>query len=116
MNWKNLTSLEQFDDIDAQSQSSPVVLFKHSTRCSISATALSRLERKWNDDKHPGVDAYFIDLIAHRDISSAVAERYGVEHESPQVLIIDQGSCVYDNSHFGITYDEILERIAPASV
>lgn len=116
MNWKQLTTLEQLDEIDSISQKRPVFIFKHSTRCSISAAALSRLERKFNPEKAPSLEAHFLDLIAHRDVSNAIADRYGVEHQSPQVLLIQNGQCTYDSSHLGISFDEIIENITPLSV
>lgn len=115
LKWNNLGSIEQLEEIDAASQSQPVVIFKHSTRCSISSAALNRLERKWDDEQTNGVKTYLLDLIAHREVSNEIARRYGVEHQSPQVLVIQNGSCSYDNSHFGISYDELLEHIKPIS-
>ena len=84
--WKELTMQEQLDEIDSRSNSRPVVIFKHSTRCSISAMTLSRFERAYTDDL--SFEPYFLDLIAYRDVSDAIAERYGIRHESPQALLI----------------------------
>lgn len=111
MNWENLTSQEQLAQIDNLSKEAPVVIFKHSTRCSISSAALDRIERKWDQTKHTEVKPYYLDLIKHRDVSNAIAAHYGVEHQSPQILVISAGESIYDNSHFGITYDGILSEI-----
>lgn len=109
MNWKNLEQMEQLAEIDQLSASKPVLIFKHSTRCSVSATVLNRLERM---DFPLSTEAnYYLDLIAHRDISNAIATRYDVVHESPQALIIRNGKAVYHASHFEITGAE-LEQIA----
>ena len=59
-------------------------------------------------------EPYYLDLINYRDISNAIAEKYGIEHQSPQVLIVSGSKCIYDNSHFGISYDVILEKILQA--
>lgn len=83
------------------------MILKHSTRCSISAMALNRIERKWTGEEK--IKPYYLDLLAHRDISSAIEQRYGVEHESPQVLIIRNGQCVYTASHNGIAYEDFSE-------
>jgi len=107
MNWLQLTSEEQLSTIDEQSGNHPILIFKHSTRCSISAAALNRLERKWDDSKAGNLEIYFLDLIAQRNISNELAHRYNVAHQSPQILIIVSGKCVYDNSHLGISFDEI---------
>jgi bacillithiol system protein YtxJ len=106
MNWKTLDSASQLEQIKAASAQQPVVIFKHSTRCAISAMVKSRLERA----EAPGnVDFYYLDLIRHRDISNKIAADYAVEHESPQVLLIRNGECVYDESHNGISMDELRD-------
>ncbi len=107
MDWKNLTSIDQLDAIATKSFNLPQVLFKHSTRCSISSMALNRLEL---NTAPQGVDFYLLDLLQHRDISAAIAEKFKVHHESPQVLVIINGECTYDESHMGISMDEITAQ------
>lgn len=109
MDWKNLTSIDQLDAIATESFNLPQVLFKHSTRCSISSMALNRLEL---NTAPQGVDFYLLDLLQHRDISAAIAEKFKVHHESPQVLVIINGECTYDESHMGISMDEIAAQTA----
>jgi bacillithiol system protein YtxJ len=109
MDWKNLTSIDQLEAIAADSFNTPQVLFKHSTRCSISSMALNRLESSTAPE---GVDFYLLDLIQYRNISAAIAEKFKVHHESPQVLVIINGECTYDESHMGISMDEITEQTA----
>jgi bacillithiol system protein YtxJ len=112
MNWERLDSQETLDKIIDESKQKPVVIFKHSTSCSISAMALSRLERNWKESEMSNVNAYFLDLIAYRDISNAVAEKFGVMHQSPQILLIKNGACVYDDSHMGISYQNLKSGVA----
>lgn len=109
MDWKNLTSIDQLDAIATESFNLPQVLFKHSTRCSISSMAMNRLE---TNTAPQGVDFYLLDLLQHRDISAAIAEKFKVHHESPQVLVIINGECTYDESHMGISMDEIAAQTA----
>jgi bacillithiol system protein YtxJ len=109
MDWKNLTSIDQLETITANSFNTPQVLFKHSTRCSISSMALNRLE---SSTPPTGIDFYLLDLLQHRDISAAIADKFKVHHESPQVLVIMSGECTYDESHMGISMDEIAEQTA----
>ena len=109
MNWNNLTELNQLDQLIEESNQTPVVIFKHSKSCSISSAALGRLERNWNLEN--GVKTYFLDLLAHREISNAIAEKFGVYHESPQVLIIDHGKAIYDRSHFDINFSDIKGQL-----
>ncbi|NCI50374.1 bacillithiol system redox-active protein YtxJ [Sediminibacterium roseum] len=108
MNWISLTKEEQLDQIKEKSAAVPQVIFKHSTRCSISSMVLDRLERS---APPASTDFYFLDLIAHRNVSNKIAELFDVYHESPQVLIIKNGECVYDESHMGIRMDEIAEAL-----
>lgn len=104
MNWIPLTTEAQLDEIVQLSETKPTIIFKHSSRCSISSTALSRLERAWDAAETP---AYYLDLIAYRPISSAIAEKFDIEHQSPQVLVINQGKCSYSATHWDIAMDEI---------
>ncbi|MGJ3236529.1 bacillithiol system redox-active protein YtxJ [Marivirga sp.] len=112
MNWERLESLDTIDKIIEESKQNPVVIFKHSTSCSISAMALNRLERSWKIEEMSEVKAYYLDLISHRDISNAIADKFGVMHQSPQVLLIKNGACVYDDSHMGISYQELKSEMA----
>lgn len=112
MNWKNLDRLDIIEEIKTKSENQPILIFKHSTRCSISSMALNRLERDWKSELSETSDAYFLDLIKNRDISNAVASTFNVDHQSPQVLIIKDGRCVYHNSHMGISYREISQHLA----
>lgn len=111
MEWNTLNTLEELDAIVKASSSQPVLLFKHSTRCSISSTSLNRLERSWNQNEVNNTAPYFLDLIAHRDISQAIAQRFNVEHQSPQALIIKEGKCTYHASHFDIQYAELVKHL-----
>jgi bacillithiol system protein YtxJ len=109
MKWNELTGEEQLQQIITRSNDRPQVIFKHSTRCGISAVAKSRLER-WTPTED--FDFYYLDLIRYRQLSAKVAEAFEVYHESPQVLVIKNGECVYDESHLGISLQDILEHAA----
>lgn len=105
MGWISLEQIQQLDQINTASAQKPQLIFKHSTRCSISAMAKSRL---YKNALPEGIDFYYLDLINHRDISNQIASMYGVRHESPQVLLIKNGQCVYNESHSGIYMDDIV--------
>lgn len=107
MNWIDLTNVSQLAEIKEQSKVKPQLIFKHSTRCSISSVAKSRLERS---NPPENVDFYFLDLIKNRDISNKIVEEFSVFHESPQVLLIKNGECVYDESQSGISMNDIEEQ------
>jgi bacillithiol system protein YtxJ len=107
MHWIPLEYPEQLQDIKNRSEKRPQLLFKHSTRCSISVMAKSRLDRGPSSDQ---IDYYYLDLLQFRPISNQIAELFQVHHESPQVLLIKNGQCVYEETHNGITAEEILEQ------
>lgn len=112
MLWHKLTEISQLQEIKDLSKEqgiSAVLLFKHSTRCSISSMALNRLETKWIDDAK--IPAYYLDLLTYRDISNEIESLFSVEHASPQVLLIKNETCIYHNSHNGISTAAILEAI-----
>jgi len=111
MNWNSLTEEAQLDTIRQESYTHPVLIFKHSTRCSISATAKARLERSWKGAEVGDLAPYYLDLIAYRSLSGRVATEFGVPHQSPQVLLINKGECVYDASHFEISFAEISQQL-----
>lgn len=105
MNWITLDKIEQLEQINTASAEKPQLIYKHSTRCSISAMAKNRL---YKNELPEGIDFYYLDIISYRDISNKIAEMYGVRHESPQVLLIKDGKCVYDESHSAIYMDDIV--------
>jgi bacillithiol system protein YtxJ len=107
MNWIALNTDNQIELIREASFVKPQLIFKHSTTCSISKMAFSRFERAEAPDS---IDFYYLDLLSFRQISSAVAEAFQVHHESPQILLIKNGACIYDESHYGIMMDEVLEQ------
>jgi bacillithiol system protein YtxJ len=112
MNWVALTQLAQLSDIQESSSSSAIraiLIFKHSTRCSISGMALNRLESSWQNQET--IPVYFLDLLQHRDISNQLAAIFEVEHQSPQVLLIKNGKCVYHASHSSIRVQSILDAV-----
>jgi bacillithiol system protein YtxJ len=107
MKWNHLTEESQLATIKERSASVPQVIFKHSTRCSVSLVALGRLGRS---EQPEGVDFYMLDLLKYRDLSGKVADIFSVQHQSPQVLLIQNGNCTYNESHFGIEMPVILEK------
>jgi bacillithiol system protein YtxJ len=105
MNWISLESADQLNSIKQYQGYS--LIFKHSTRCSISMMAKRRFELDW-EDLPEDMPLYFLDLINYRDISAEVAQLFHVHHESPQLLLIKDGECILDQSHGGISIEEAL--------
>jgi bacillithiol system protein YtxJ len=108
MTWIDLVNKQQLDDIKQSAK--PVMLFKHSTRCSISVMAKDRLER-YNMPCNIAIDCYYLDLLNYRELSNQITIEYEVMHESPQILIVKDGSCIYDASQMGITGTELNEQL-----
>ncbi|SOE22439.1 bacillithiol system protein YtxJ [Spirosomataceae bacterium TFI 002] len=109
MNWNQITSEDQIEILKELSKEKPVLIFKHSRSCSISASSLSRLERSWNEEKAGDLQPYYLDLLSFRSISQKIASELQVEHESPQAIVLKDGKAVYHDSHFGIAFDDIVE-------
>ncbi|MEN9701774.1 MAG: bacillithiol system redox-active protein YtxJ [Bacteroidota bacterium] len=107
MNWIALNTDNQIELIREASFVKPQLIFKHSTTCSISKMAYSRFERAEAPDT---IDFYYLDLLNYRQISTAIAEAFQVHHESPQILLIKNGECIYDESHYGIMMDDVIEQ------
>lgn len=111
MNWTPFSSIEQIAHITERSHTVPCLIFKHSTRCSISSIAKYRLEDSWSFSQKE-IEPYFLDLIAFRDVSNAAAAEFEVHHESPQIILVWKGEVILDASHLDISVDEIKEVLA----
>ncbi len=110
INWVILDKENQLDTILSESEDLPIAIFKHSTRCSISSMAKSRLEREWELDEEE-IKIYYLDLITYRSVSSAVESKYGLEHQSPQLLLIKNGKVTYHTSHSGISAADLKSNL-----
>jgi bacillithiol system protein YtxJ len=108
MNWNELSDESGLDKIISDSKEQPVLIFKHSTRCSISSMAINRLERAWSSEGQ--IKPYYLDLIKFRNISGLVESKFGVPHQSPQAILIKNGKAIYDNSHMAISYNDIEKK------
>lgn len=104
--WSKLTSLEQLEEAEKESFERPVVLFKDSVTCGISAYAKERLQEFHLDGT---CRFYYLDLLSYRDISNEIANRYGVIHQSPQVIILKNGKASFSTSHHQIS-PEIIKK------
>jgi len=111
MHWNQLNSEEQLQQLVERSKELPQVIFKHSTRCSISSVALQRLDKA---QQPQATEFHLLDVLQARPLSNKVAEIFHVAHESPQVLVIRNGECIYDESHLGINMKEIAGQVQMA--
>jgi bacillithiol system protein YtxJ len=109
IHWIPMEELGKINEIITLSQEKPVIIFKHSTRCSISRMALKNFENEY--DLGENVTPYFLDLISFREISNEIASRFNVVHQSPQLLLIVGGKSIYDVSHSSIDAQELKSKI-----
>lgn len=108
--WQVLTDVTGLDTALALSYERPVVLFKHSTRCGISAHAKYRLENDWAFSQEELV-FFYLDLIAYRPVSNQIADKLSIVHQSPQLILVRNGKAVYDTSHHSIQAASLREAL-----
>lgn len=111
IHWQTLATVADVERVAELSKQQPCIIFKHSTSCSISALAKRRLENSWQFDDAQ-IKPFLLDLLAHRSVSNFIAAHFGIDHESPQLLIIQDGVCVFDTSHLDINVDVVDNFIA----
>ncbi len=107
MNWMPLQNMQDWHLALEKSNEQLVLVFKHSTRCHISAVALRNFEADWHDK---GILPFYLDLIAHRDISNQIAADMYVEHQSPQLILIKNKKAIYHSSHSDIDFGAVVAQ------
>ncbi len=100
--WQELTSIDQLNEIAKKSETKTQAIFKHSTRCGISRMVIRNFESSFDIEDNQ-IDLYYLDLLSYRDVSSEIAARFQVYHESPQFIVIRNGVTVHHASHSMIT-------------
>ncbi|NBR13719.1 MAG: bacillithiol system redox-active protein YtxJ [Crocinitomicaceae bacterium] len=110
MAWEHLTSENQLNNSWELSNKKAQLFFKHSTRCNISTMALNRFEGS-GILNNEAIECYYLDLLNYRDLSNLIAEKSGVQHQSPQVIVIRNGEVIYSESHGMINGREIEKMI-----
>jgi bacillithiol system protein YtxJ len=108
--WIFLTSENQLDEIEKKSFEKPQVIFKHSTRCSISSISLNKFVDKY-DVPAEAADIYYLDLLNYRSVSNEIGVKFQVIHQSPQIIVVKDGVSIYNASHYDIQADKILELV-----
>ena len=110
----NLTTLDGLEELDrllAASDRRPLLLFKHSYTCGVSAEALDELVTHLNEGSSDAVYA-MVTVQTHRHVSNAVASKLGIRHETPQALLVRDGRVVWSASHFRVTASAVEGAIA----
>ena len=110
MNWTPLTTKDQIDSIIESSKEKTQIIFKHSTTCGISLQSRHGLETDW-DFTEEEIDFHYLDLLNFRDISNSEAEKTGVLHQSPQIIVLKNEKVIYTSTHYAIQVKKIKEHI-----
>ncbi|QTD37776.1 bacillithiol system redox-active protein YtxJ [Polaribacter batillariae] len=110
LNWSPLTSLEQLKTIKKESETESVLIFKHSTRCGISSMVIKQFEKLFLE-QHQNLKVYYLDLLNYRNISDEVGYSFQVMHQSPQLIVVKNGVCIYNASHYQITQTDLSRFI-----
>jgi bacillithiol system protein YtxJ len=108
---QQLMTVEQWDTALTATAEKPLLIFKHSTSCSVSAGAHEELMNYIKDTNIAPVNFAIVHVIEERPISNAIAEQLGIKHASPQAILVKDGKSVWDTSHWHITYSFLSEKL-----
>lgn len=106
MNWIKIDSKESLADLKSTSMNERVLLFKFSPDCTVNYVVKMFLEREWAEGEMK-MKTYLVDVISNKEISAEIVKQFGIEHESPQALVISEGKADYFASHGKIVYSEL---------
>lgn len=110
MTWTDITTIEQINTIAKMSSTTPCVIYKHSTKCYQSEMIKYILESEWPFESE-ALQPYCLDILQHREIAVKIAEVFEVYHQSPQLLLIQDGECTFDVDHLDISVEELKEAL-----
>ncbi|MDB5051989.1 MAG: ral stress protein [Bacilli bacterium] len=101
--WREITTLEEWNEAYTGSQERPVVILKHSTTCPVSANALDEFEQYLSKEPSKDVDYLLVKVIESRPVSNQIAEDLQVKHASPQIILVKNKENGWNTSHYAIT-------------
>jgi len=107
--FRELTSLDDWNDARAASHDHPILIFKHSNACPTSAQANGEMQTLATESDVP---VYRVVVQTHRPVSNAIAEDLKVRHETPQAIVLDEGAPAFDASHFSVTAEAIRDVLS----
>jgi len=106
-----LDTIEEWERLSADSKETPFFVFKHSTRCPISAAAYERVKSFLASSPTDCPEVWLVNVIESRPVSNAVAATLGLTHQSPQMILVRDRRPLWSASHHGITADSIREAL-----
>lgn len=107
-----MTSIEQLNSAVEASEGQPLLLFKHSTRCPISANAYQEMNNYLQNNPNENVNYGIIYVVEDRPVSNEAADKLGVKHESPQAILVKNGFPVWHTSHSDITSSTLTNALS----
>lgn len=105
-----LATHEDWNDVWERSMKSPILVYKHSTSCMISARAFKHV-KAFQETERDKIDCYMVKVIENRAVSNEIAKDTGISHKSPQIFLVDQQQIVWNTSHWRITKHRIQEAV-----
>lgn len=105
--WIRIEGPENIKQAKDESYNRKTIIFKHSTRCGISSRVLSQFEKEIAAQQ-PNVGLYYLDLLAYRDLSNSIATEFGITHQSPQILVLENGKIIHHASHSSISLNDFI--------
>lgn len=107
MIWKEITTLEEWDNMLENSKKRGQVILKHSTACPVSSNALREYEDYLDGSPNNNVDYTLVKVIESRPVSNKIAEDLNVKHESPQIIFVKDKSKYWTASHWSVTTEHM---------
>lgn len=107
-----LSTLESLDSCLSESATRPIFIFKHSTACPISAEAYRHVARYAEQANDTTPEVYLVKVIEERPISNQIADQLGIQHKSPQLILVKDGKVLWSTSHYGIHADAIRDAVS----
>jgi bacillithiol system protein YtxJ len=109
MNWIAINSEEEVAKISQSAEYA--IIYKHSPRCMTSLMAYRQLKMDVNAASNVETSIYIVDVISNRRESLAIADAFQVQHQSPQILVVKDGKCLYDASHEDVSLHDIMKHL-----
>lgn len=108
MHWNTYDHSASLDALLTASHQRPQLIFKHSTRCGISAAVLNSVDGRF-EDLSQVYDLHLLDLLQYREKSNELSEKFAIRHESPQVIILRDGQAALHLNHWRISPERLLD-------
>jgi len=105
--WQEITTVQEWQQLLEKSNEKQIIMFKHSTTCPVSASALEEYDEYLSKQPNSDVDYYLVKVIESRPVSNQIAEDLNVKHASPQIILFKDQKSIWNTSHWSITTKHI---------